>query len=78
MERTLLHPSVRDLLRAISRIRGAAREVGLHEDTIRRYEADGLIEPLRDQTGCRLFTDAHLKRIREIALQRSNGQTLPA
>jgi DNA-binding transcriptional MerR regulator len=36
------------------RVPGAAEKVGLHEATLRRYEDEGLIVPIRDETGCRL------------------------
>jgi DNA-binding transcriptional MerR regulator len=54
------------------RIRKAASSVGLHEVTLRRYELKGLITPMRDSSGGRLYTREHLKRIREIALDRAN------
>ena len=57
-------------MQTLYRIRGAAERVGLHEATLRRYEDDGLIKPLRDSTGCRLYSDTDLKRIREIFLEK--------
>ena len=37
-------------------IRTAAREAGVSVDSVRNYERQGLIEPIRDSAGRRLFT----------------------
>ncbi len=41
----------------IYRIGDAARKVGLHPQTIRRYEKMGVLVPLRDSSGQRIFDD---------------------
>ena len=58
-------------MEVLVRIRKAANNVGLHESTLRRYEQEGLVSPLRDSGGGRLYTPEHLNRIREIALERT-------
>jgi len=48
------------------KIHDVAREVGLHENTIRRLEARGLIHPLRNLVGHRIFTEEIINQIRQI------------
>ena len=52
----------------------AARRAGVHPDTPRNYEKAGLLSPLRDSSGRRLFTDEDVKRIREIFLDNRSRQ----
>lgn len=49
-------------------IAGIAQAAGLHPNTIKNYCAEGLLAPMRDSSGRRLFCDADLARVREIAL----------
>jgi MerR family transcriptional regulator, heat shock protein HspR len=53
-------------------IRMAARLVGLHETTLRRYEKEGLVLPQRDDIGHRVYTEEDLRKIRSIALERAS------
>lgn len=43
---------------------------------IRRYERVGLIKPVRSEGGQRLYSDANLERIKEIASLESQGVNL--
>jgi hypothetical protein len=42
----------------------AAREVGVHPITLKRLEKIGVIRPLRDRNGCRLFSPEDLQKAR--------------
>jgi len=48
------------------RIHEVAKELGLHENTIRRLEQRGLIRPERTLAGHRIFDEETLERIRKI------------
>ena len=50
-------------------IREAATRAGISPDTLRHYCKDGLLHPIRDSSGRRLFTDADVTRIREVYLE---------
>ena len=47
-------------------IGGIAERAGISADTVRSYCRQGLLHPIRDSSGRRLFTEADLIRIREI------------
>lgn len=47
-------------------IRRAAERAGISPDTARAYCRRGLIDPITDSAGRRLFTDADVKRLQEI------------
>ena len=47
----------------------AAEKAGVAPETVRAYCRQGLLEPLRDSAGRRLFTDPDIRRIREIYLE---------
>jgi DNA-binding transcriptional MerR regulator len=55
----------------------AAARAGVSTATLRAYEADGLIKPLRTATGLRLFTQADIDRVKQIyrARQERHGRT---
>jgi len=42
----------------------AASLAGCHPRTLRIYEEEGLLEPVRTQTNIRLYSDTDLKRVR--------------
>lgn len=42
----------------------AASIAGCHPRTLRIYEEEGLLEPVRTQTNIRLYSDADLERVR--------------
>ena len=46
----------------------AAKQVGISSDTVRNYCRLGLLNPIQDSSGRRLFTREDVKKIREIYL----------
>lgn len=46
-------------------IGGLSREVGLSVGWIRVLEGRGIVRPMRDQTGRRLYTDEHIQTLQE-------------
>ncbi len=50
--------------RPIYMISVAAELVGMHPQTLRMYEAKGLVRPQRTPGGTRLYSDADLERLR--------------
>ena len=55
-----------------------AEQVGISADTVRNYCRRGLLAPLRDSSGRRLFTHADVRRVREIYLDNMARRALPA
>ena len=55
-----------------------AQQADVAPETIRRYCRDGLLKPLRDSAGRRLFTDSDIRRIREIYLENMARRPLAA
>jgi DNA-binding transcriptional MerR regulator len=53
---------------ALLLISDVARKVGISPDTIRSYDRRGLLSPIRDSSGRRLFTEDDVTRVREIYL----------
>jgi DNA-binding transcriptional MerR regulator len=53
---------------AVLLISDVARKVGICSDTIRSYCRQGLLSPIRDSSGRRLFTDSDVARVRAIYL----------
>jgi DNA-binding transcriptional MerR regulator len=47
----------------------AARRAGVHPDTVRTYCERGFLDPLRDSSGRRLFTESDVKCIRKVFLE---------
>ena len=47
------------------------RELGLHENTIRSLERKGLIHPMRNLVGHRIFTEDVIQKIREVYQQKA-------
>lgn len=61
------------------RITEAARLAGVSASTLRLWEAQGLIEPIRTASGQRLYNREQLDRLQEIAwLRREKGLNSPA
>lgn len=52
-------------------IAGIAQAAGLHPSTVKNYCAEGLLSPVRDSSGRRLFDEKDLTRVREIALEKA-------
>lgn len=50
--------------RTVYGISDAARRVGVAENTLRRYEADGFISPARTPTGQRIYFDQDIEKAR--------------
>lgn len=46
-------------------ISAAAAKAGTCTDTLRRYADDGIIHPVRDSSGRRLFSDGDITKARE-------------
>ena len=59
-------------------IRSVADQVGLAPETIRSYCNRGLLTPIRDSSGRRLFTEEDIERIREICLEKMARRPLYA
>jgi len=51
----------------------AARKVGVSEATLRDWSDRGIVSPIRDSVGRRLFSEADIARAREHAGQRKHG-----
>jgi MerR family transcriptional regulator/heat shock protein HspR len=51
----------------------AAELTGLHPQTLRIYEREGLIEPNRSAGGTRLYSNTDVERLREIATLTGSG-----
>lgn len=58
-------------------LRAAAAEAGVAGETLRDYCRQGLVKPIRDSAGRRLFTEADIRRIREIYLERMSRRPVP-
>ena len=56
----------------------AARRLGVGEATLRFYEREGLITPLRSAGGTRLYTPRHLRRLRAIVRLVEAGVSIDA
>ena len=59
-------------------IQAAADRAGVSAGTARAYFRQGLVRPLRDNTGRRLFTESDILRIREIYLANMAKRPVPA
>ena len=62
----------RDVLRGVS---DAARAAGCAEQTLRAMEARGVIAPMRDSKGRRLFTESDIAEARTHLLCRRRGMS---
>ena len=51
----------------------AVRLTGVEAHRIRRFEENGLLEPARTEAGQRLYSDAEIKLIKEIARLEDQG-----
>lgn len=49
----------------LMQVRSAARELGVHENTLRRWEEAGLINAVRLPSGVRRFRAEDVSRVRE-------------
>lgn len=55
-------------------ISDAARRVGVAENTLRRYEAAGVIHPARTPTGQRIYFEADIEAARVHSARRRSGE----
>jgi MerR family transcriptional regulator/heat shock protein HspR len=62
-----------DMGRGVFAISVAAELAGLHPQTLRIYEREGLIEPNRSAGGTRLYSNTDVERLREIAMLTGSG-----
>ena len=62
-----------DVGRGVFAISVAAELTGLHPQTLRIYEREGLIEPNRSAGGTRLYSNTDVERLREIATLTGSG-----
>jgi MerR family transcriptional regulator/heat shock protein HspR len=46
----------------------AARMLGIHQQTLRYYEREGLIQPSRSRGNIRLYSGADINRLRQVQL----------
>ena len=60
------------------KIAEAARMAGVSPSTLRLWESQGLIEPVRTETGQRLYKQAHIDRLKKISWLRSEKGINPA
>jgi len=65
-----------DVDRGLFAISIAAELAGLHPQTLRIYEREGLIEPARTPGGTRRYSARDLERLREIAALTDAGLNL--
>lgn len=65
-----------DLDRGVFAISVAAELSGLHPQTLRVYEREGLVAPGRSTGGTRLYSGGDVERLREIAQLTSGGLNL--
>lgn len=52
----------------------AARAVGVSEETMRKYSDSGIVQPMRDSSGRRIFTDADIERAKEYRARGSRSE----
>ena len=62
-----------DVGRGVFAISVAAELTGLHPQTLRIYEREGLIEPNRSAGGTRLYSNTDVEKLREIATLTGSG-----
>ena len=65
-----------DESRGVFMISVAAELASMHPQTLRMYEARGLIEPKRSAKNTRLYSQRHVERLRRIQQMTSQGLNL--
>jgi len=58
-------------------IGSVAEQAGVAPGTVRDYCRQGLLKPIRDSAGRRLFVDADVRRVREIYLANMARRPVP-
>jgi DNA-binding transcriptional MerR regulator len=59
---------------SIQTISAAARDVGVAAETLREYERRGVVAPLRDSTGRRLYSAADIEAARQYRESRTKDR----
>jgi len=74
----VVNPGWADLDRGLFSISVAAELAGLHPQTLRIYEREGLIDPGRSAGGTRRYSRRDIGRLQEICALTADGLNLPA
>jgi MerR family transcriptional regulator, heat shock protein HspR len=72
----VVSPGWADLDRGLFSISVAAELAGLHPQTLRIYEREGLIDPARSAGGTRRYSRRDIGRLQEICLLTADGLNL--
>ncbi len=72
----MVNPGWGDLDRGLFSISVAAELAGLHPQTLRIYEREGLLDPARSAGGTRRYSRRDIDRIAEISALASDGLNL--
>ncbi len=72
----MVNPGWTDLDRGLFSISVAAELAGLHPQTLRIYEREGLLDPARSQGGTRRYSRNDISRLREICVLTGDGLNL--
>ena len=72
----MVSPGWADLDRGLFSISVAAELAGLHPQTLRIYEREGLIDPARSAGGTRRYSRRDIGRLQEICLLTADGLNL--
>jgi excisionase family DNA binding protein len=63
---------------ALLGVRSAAKQLGVHENTLRRWEKEGLLQACRLPSGVRRFRAADIARMRDDIYGPSNDRAVAA
>ena len=72
----MVNPGWADLDRGLFSISVAAELAGLHPQTLRIYEREGLIDPLRSPGGTRRYSRRDIDRLEDICALTADGLNL--
>jgi MerR family transcriptional regulator/heat shock protein HspR len=72
----MVNPGWADLDRGLFSISVAAELAGLHPQTLRIYEREGLIDPLRSAGGTRRYSRRDIDRLQDICALTADGLNL--
>jgi MerR family transcriptional regulator, heat shock protein HspR len=72
----MVNPGWADLDRGLFSISVAAELAGLHPQTLRIYEREGLIDPLRSAGGTRRYSRRDIGRLQDICALTADGLNL--
>jgi MerR family transcriptional regulator, heat shock protein HspR len=73
MAAAMMEPGCVDLDKGLFSISVAAELTGLHPQTLRIYEREGLLEPVRSPGGTRRYSQNDVSRLQEICALTSDG-----